>query len=671
MKRLLRTLFYASVIAVSVFTMQVPAAVSATTTYFGAKSSDGYLQKINANANIITAWTGSQAAANADSVNATGNSAVANVGGIYDGANYTFLNRRGGLIFDTSALPNDAIITAASIQLYVTNKYTDMTASTDIQIQVSESPYVTPHDPLAVGDYNTTNYVSDAGQLALSSINTNAYNTWTLTAAGRAAISKTGVSKFVVREETYDINGSLPGYGVGGAQKWQGIVYYTQEAGSSYYPVLNVTYRTPAAPTITADAASSITDDIATLNGTIDDDGGYPDAVSIKWGWGTTSQTEANFASYTNVDANFAGTYSTDDTVSKNITGLDAGTTYYYRFQAENATGTTTSNEVSFTTLDTPTITSKPASNIAQTTARLNGQINNSGGEANEIRWGYGTSSQLAENFATYDTVTTWGGSYDTGALPFLDIATLTPATPYYFRFQARNSIGTVTSGELDFTTETTVGTPSNLIGIPSVTTIDLSWTGGTGATQYMIRTKAGEFPATTTDGSLIYFGTGLTFEVTGLTSGTTYYFSIWGESGGTFSTSYDTCLVTTNAGADISDGGIIISAPWRWMSAPNYTNLANLPVVYDAVNGVADSIQMPRATFWMLLALFTSALGGIMSYVGAGQSGRGTSSQAIGMIVGVVLLSVWWAMQIVPSYIIALDLLFTVLLVRSKREMD
>jgi hypothetical protein len=72
-----------------------------------------------------------------------------------------------------------------------------------------------------------------------------------------------------------------------------------------------------------------------------------------------------------------------------------------------------------------------------------------------------------------------------------------------------------------------------------------------------------------------------------------------------------------------------------------------------------------------MLLALFTSAIGGIMSYVSAGQSGRGSSSQAIGMIVGFVLLSVWWAMQIVPSYIIALDLLFVVLLVRSKREMD
>ena len=648
MKKVLYAVFAVFMLAVLV----TPVAIMATTDTYYSSSSDGWVAASNAT------YSTANAAASASVVNKTGTYAVvgqADSGSVYD-------IYRSALYFDTSSIPDGAVISAATIYLYGQGK--DIIAGGNFLITVTNGQATYPHDPLEAGDFSRGNYSgSGAENFSTTSFNVGSYNAITLNATGIGWLNLTGTTKLLIRSSR-DVSQTVPG----GAET---IRYYTsEETGTSKDPYLSVTYTVPAAPTITASAATLVDDDSARLNGTIDDDGGYPAAVEVSWGYGKVSQTAGNFASYTTVTA-FAGTYSTGETPLYDAAGLDAGSTYYYRFQAKNTTGTTTSDEITFTTMDTPSITSKPASNIAQTTARLNGQINSSGGEANEIRWGYGTTSELAAAFEDYDTVTAWGGSYDTGALPFLDIATLTAAETYYFRFQARNSIGTTTSGELDFTTETSVGTPSNLIGIPDVTTIDLSWSGGAGATQYMIRTKAGEFPTTTVDGSLIYLGTGRTFEVVGLTSGTTYYFSIWGESGGTYSASYATCLVTTNAGADISDDGVIISAPWRWMSAPNHANLANLPVVYDAVNGVADSILMPRATFWMLIALFTSAIGGIMAYVSAGQSGRGASSQAIGMVVGFVLLCIWWAMQIVPSYIIALDLLFVVLLIRSKREMD
>jgi hypothetical protein len=186
-----------------------------------------------------------------------------------------------------------------------------------------------------------------------------------------------------------------------------------------------------------------------------------------------------------------------------------------------------------------------------------------------------------------------------------------------------------------------------------------------------MIRVKSGSFPTSETDGSLVYFGTGATYTVTGLTPGQTYYYSVWGESGGVFSASSADFLVTTSAGSTTTGGGVTLTAPWRWMSAPNYTNLSSLPVVYWAVNGVADAILMPRATFWFLIAMLTSAFGGIMSYVGLGQSGRGQQSQAVGMIVGLGIMAIWYAAQIVPWYIILLYILWVAFSLRTKRELD
>jgi hypothetical protein len=669
MKHITRMLLCIIVITTAVFTALLPAGVMATTTYFNTKSSDGYLYAGGINANAMTSWNTAHDAANATSVTATSNESYARVNGILSGGSYISEVRRGGLLFDTSSLPDTAIVSAASIQLYVINKWANMKADSDIHLQCSNA-LILPSDPIVIGDFLYTSYPNDCGSLALSGITANQYNTWTLNATGIGAISNTSITRYMVMEEWFDIADNILSYGIGD-YNYQGISYYNYEAGSSYYPVLNITYSIPAAPTIVATSASAIADTTATLNGSITDDGGYPAGVSVKWGYGTTSQTAANFASYDTVDANFAGAYSTGETPTKNVAGLTTGITYYFRFQAKNTTGTTTSNEITFTTLSVPTITAKEASSVSQTTAKLNGQINNFGGEACQVRWGYGTTTQAAVDFESYDTVTAWAGAYITGDLPYLDVGTLIAATPYYYRFQAKNSIGTTTSGEIDFTTETSVGTPSSLIGVPTATTIKLTWSIGVGSSQYLVRVKAGSFPTTTVDGTQVYYGTALTASVTGLTPGQTYYYSVWGESGGTYSASYATCMVTTNAGSTTTSTGVTISAPWRWMSAPDYTNLSNLPVVYDAVNGVADTILMPRATFWMLLAMVTSAFFGIMAYVGSGQSGRGQQSQAVGMIVGLVLLTLWYAVKIVPFYIIALDLLWVILSFRAKKEMD
>jgi hypothetical protein len=669
-----RILLCVVVLTTALFTALVPAGVTATTTYFNSKSSDGYFDNGDGDLNANTSWNTSHDAANASGVDATSSESHAYVSGYYitSLAVYVTTTCRGGLLFDTSSLPDTAIVTSANVQLYVVNKYTGMWSGSSINLQ-SANAHNLPADPLAVASFDYTLYPNECSSLALSSITASAYNTWTLNAEGLTAISLTSLTRFMVMEDWYDVQDHLITYGFD-TSLIQGISYYNYEAGSSYYPILNVTYSIPADPTITALAATSVASTGAVLNGLIDDDGGYPAGVATKWGYGTTSQTDANFALYDTVDAGFAGAFSTGSAVSKTLAGgaLITGTTYYYRFQAQNTHGTTTSEEITFTTLSLPSITAQAASSIAQTSAQLNGTINNYGGAVVEVSWGYGTTSQAAADFHHYDTITAFSGSYVTGNNPYFAAGSLTAATPYYFRFQAKNSVGTVTSStEITFTTETSVGTPSGFVGVPTATTIKLTWTSGVGASQSMVRVKSGSYPTTTADGALVYFGTALTTTPTGLTPGQVYYYSVWGESGGTYSASYDSYMVTTNAGSTSTSTGVVISAPWRWMSAPDYTNLSNIPVVYDAVNGVAVAIGMPEATFWMLLATLSSALAGIMAYVGAGQSGRGQQSQAIGMIVGLALLVLWYAVEIIPFYIILLDLLWVVFMFRGKREMD
>ena len=103
--------------------------------------------------------------------------------------------------------------------------------------------------------------------------------------------------------------------------------------------------RTSAAPTVTTQAASSVTSTTATGNGNITDPGGIaPTRRGIQWDIHTHSG-----GAYAN-DIYETGTYGTGAfTIS--LTSLPAGTTIYARAYATNVDGTGYGDEVTFTTL--------------------------------------------------------------------------------------------------------------------------------------------------------------------------------------------------------------------------------------------------------------------------------------------------------------------------------
>jgi len=208
-------------------------------------------------------------------------------------------------------------------------------------------------------------------------------------------------------------------------------------------------------------------------------------------------------------------------------TGLTPGTTYYYRAWSyvqgsEQWSDSYAQDWATTTSIGAPTVTTSAATLVEETTATLNGVINNDGGEACQYRFEYDTNS--GEPYA-YNTG--WTGSKTTGQSFSEAIPSLAKGTKYYFRAQAKNSAGTAGGSELTFLTKPDA--PTSFSATTAGTTqIDLSWTKGAGAQKTKIQRKQGSYPSNKDDGTQVYFDTGTSTPDTGLTEGTTYYYRAW-----------------------------------------------------------------------------------------------------------------------------------------------
>jgi hypothetical protein len=286
-------------------------------------------------------------------------------------------------------------------------------------------------------------------------------------------------------------------------------------------------------------------------------------------------------------------------------TGLNGINAYSY----EQGVGYRPYLVVTYTAL-APVVISVAASSVATTSARLNSTITDGGGDPTcQIEFGYGLVSQTALNYAAYTThtaVTVPVSDYAEGTNPYLDVSGLAVGTPYFYRVKITNEFGSVVSvDEQTFTTEAVVSAPSTFNGIPYGTSISLSFTKGTGSTQTLIRFALDTYPTTTggADGTTIYLDTGSNYIHTGLSGGTTYYYSAWGKSGATYSASPINLAMTTTSSlgkyttpAASPIGGL--------MQEPNETFLVHLQPIYSVINGLADTWGMPRGNMWLALVL-------------------------------------------------------------------
>jgi phosphodiesterase/alkaline phosphatase D-like protein len=95
-------------------------------------------------------------------------------------------------------------------------------------------------------------------------------------------------------------------------------------------------------PVVSTGSPSSITSSSATIAGTVNPEG---QATTYHFDYGTSPTSYGNSTTTTN-----AGSNSSADPVSTPLTGLQAGTTYYYRIAATNTAGTSNGTQGTFTT---------------------------------------------------------------------------------------------------------------------------------------------------------------------------------------------------------------------------------------------------------------------------------------------------------------------------------
>ena len=108
--------------------------------------------------------------------------------------------------------------------------------------------------------------------------------------------------------------------------------YATNSAGTSYGSEVSFTTSALAAPTVTTSAATLITRFTAVAGGTVTNEGGAP-VTERGICWGTSSNPTIS-GSHQNAGTGL-GEFACQ------ISGLDAGTTYYVRAYATNSQGTT------------------------------------------------------------------------------------------------------------------------------------------------------------------------------------------------------------------------------------------------------------------------------------------------------------------------------------------
>ena len=197
---------------------------------------------------------------------------------------------------------------------------------------------------------------------------------------------------------------------------------------------------TPVFPiTISTGAVTELAAASAKVSGNITSAGGGT-VTSRGICWSTTQNPTVNNSKTT--EGTGAGQY------TSTLNGLLAGTTYYARAYGENSRGIVYGNQVAFTTLAPPTLTTIAVSNITATSATSGGTIISDGGSpitAKGVVWS--TSPNPTIDLATKTNDGTGVGSFTS------TLSNLSNNTKYYIRAYATNIVGTSYGEEQSFTT--------------------------------------------------------------------------------------------------------------------------------------------------------------------------------------------------------------------------
>jgi hypothetical protein len=157
--------------------------------------------------------------------------------------------------FDTSALTASAVISAATLSLFVSSVRDDDALVPNVDMYAATPTSNTAETNSDFGQIGTTSLTG--APIAYGSFSTAAYNAFSLNGTGIAAISAVGISRFGARNASYDVANSAPATWTSGHSSYV-AAYFADQAGSANDPKLVVTYTIPVNPLITLLGTASV-----------------------------------------------------------------------------------------------------------------------------------------------------------------------------------------------------------------------------------------------------------------------------------------------------------------------------------------------------------------------------------------------------------------------------
>ncbi len=341
---------------------------------------------------------------------------------------------------------------------------------------------------------------------------------------------------------------------------------YVGSGGTSKTKIAS--FKILASPTVVTQAATAVSVNAATLNGTVNPNGL---ATDYYFKWGTTT-------AYGNVTATVsAGSGSAAVPVNAGITGLTPGTTYHFSLVAVNGDGTTNGSDLSFIPGQAE-VTTSAITGITSTTATSGGIVTADGGSTatRGICWSTSANPTIANSLTTNGT----GIGTFTSA-----ITGLAPGTLYHVRAYVTNNAGTAYGTDLSFTTAALavpVATSASGIGSAGFTA---NWNAVEGATTYNLDISA--YPTFSVGG-------GTTTLTEGFSGGTTAPAGwIFTTIGGTYTTSGNygaaSPSLKLDATGDAVETSTLSSAATQlkfWYKGQSTTALSALKI--DGYNGTS-----------------------------------------------------------------------------------
>jgi hypothetical protein len=282
---------------------------------------------------------------------------------------------------------------------------------------------------------------------------------------------------------------------------------------------------TTLVPTATTVAATSVTSNGATLNGSVNGNGIAITSVNFDFG-ATAGYGETITASPPSVSAGAGSTSVTADLSSY----FAPGTTWHFRVTASYSGGITYGSDMTFTTL-VPTATTVAATSVTSNGATLNGSVNANYVPETSVGFDYGLTAAYGTTIAAtpFHIFTLTGATSVTGA-----ISGLSPGTTYHFRVNVEYGLNIVYGSDMTFTTLAPTATTA---AANSIIANGATLNGSVNDNGIAITPVTFEYGLTTAYGTTITASppsvsagagpTSVSVALSSLTPGTTYHFRV------------------------------------------------------------------------------------------------------------------------------------------------